>query len=412
MTATPLPKVDYQIEILNLALEKVAEVVAPYPLDKSGNVLRYSKELSDFGQCTFRISTYDNFWTQYGDVIQPHKYHVRIRRNTAIVWQGAIIENSKRTKDYIEIVAAEYEFYLSKIFVKRSSNDPATGEANKIFRIFNSGTMAAAVTAMINESLATWKTGTNSNSILANMTLGTVENPNYPPNMTDGSGTKLTGAWSFSTSLQLTYDFQSVLYILKSFGIYAYADFYVDSNLVFNFKKFVGNDHHYDVNFTFNKKSGSHPSVGNIIDYNLPRFGQRMVNQLWGIATDTNGKVLNDPETDQASISNYGLMEGVAAYADVKDQNILKARTTAELPLISSPDETNVMVVLNETAAYPLGQWDIGDLVTINIQNNGVSFNDIRRVVGVSVSVHNTGRELTTAQTNKPQPWQYASSQG
>ena len=64
-------------------------------------------------------------------------------------------------------------------------------------------------------------------------------------------------------------------------------------------------------------------------------------------------------------------------------------------------------IVLNETAAYPLGLWDIGDLVTVKITNNAVSFSDIRRVVGASVNVHNTGREITTAQTNKPLPFQY-----
>jgi hypothetical protein len=405
-----LPKVNYQIEILDSSLNKIGEVIAPKPLDKSGTILRYSKELSDFGQCTFRVSAYDPILTQYGDIFKPHQYHIRIRRNTAIVWQGAIIQNSRRTKDFIEIVAAEYLFYLDKVLVKRSSNNPVTNQADSIFRIFNSGTMAAAVTAIINETVTTIKTTTNGNAILANMTLGTIENPNYPPNMSDNTGAKLSGAWSFTSNLQLSYDFHSILYVLKSFGVYAYADFYIDSSLVFNFKKFVGNDHHYDVNFSFNKKSGNHPSIGNILDYNLPRFGERMVNQLWGIATDTNGKVLNDPESDQASISTYGLMESVAAYADVKDPGILKARTSAELNLISTPDESNVMVVLNETAAYPLGLWDIGDLVTINILNQSVSFNDVRRIVGVTVVVNDTGRETTTVQTNKPQPWQYGSS--
>lgn len=400
----------YQIEILDASLNKLAEVKNPLPLDKGGTILTFSKELSDFGQCHFQISAHDNMLTQYGDIFTPHKYHVRIRRNGAIVWQGAIIENPKRTKDVISITAAEYLYYLSKVLIKRSSNDPATGQANNVFRIFNSGSMSTAVTALVNETIATLKTGTNANSTLANMTVGTVENPNFPPNMTDNTGAALTGAWAFSTKLQLTYDFQSLLYVLKSFGIYSYADFYIDSSLVFNFKKFVGNDHHYDVNFTFNKQTNHGLSVGNIIDYNLPRLGQRMVNQLWGIATDTSGNVLNDPESDQASISSYGLMEGVAAYADVKDKGILKARTAAELPLVSTPDETNVTLTLNENAAYPIGVWDIGDLVTVNVQNLAVNFTDTRRVVGATVQVKDTGVEFTAVQTNKPLSWQFGVS--
>jgi hypothetical protein len=409
MTGTALPSPKYQLEILDLSLNKIAEVINPFPLDGAGTIFRFSKELSDFGQCTFRVSAFDQLLTQYGDVFKPHQYHLRIRRNGKIVWQGAIIENAKRTKDYIEVVAAEYEFYLNKILVKRSSVNPGTGSADNVFRIFNSGSMGTAVTNMINESLAVWKTGTNANSILANMTVGTIENPNFPPNMTNSTGAAISGAWSFSTNLQLTYDFQSVYYILKSFGVYAYADFYIDNDLTFNFKKFVGNDHHYDVNFTFNKQAGQ-PSLSNITDYNLPRLGQRMVNNLWGIAADTSGTILDDPETDQTSVSEYGLLEGVAAYSDVKDKNILKARTTAELPLVSTPDPTNAIVMLDETVAYPLGVWDIGDLVTINIQNTGVSLKDTRRIVGVTVAVNGTGRESTTVQTNKPLPWQYKAS--
>lgn len=399
-----MTQVNYQIEILDINLNKLGEVLTPYPLDKSGNVLQYSKELSDYGQCRFRISAFDDILTQLGDVIQPHKYHIRIRRNTAIVWQGAIIENSKRTKDYIEIIAAEYIFYLDKILISRSSVDPSLNSANDVFRIFNSGTMATAVTAIMNETITKLKNSTNGNAILANMTLGTIENPNYPPNMTDSSGILLTGAWNFSSTLQLTYDFVSVYKVLKSFGIYSYADFSIDNNLVFNFNKFSGNDKHYDVNFTFTKRNS------NIIDYNLPRLGQRMVNDLFGIATDNNGKILHKEQTDQTSMTTYGLMQGVAAYADVKDAGFLNARIAAELPFVGTPDETNVSLVLNETASYPLGLWGIGDLVTVKVVNNSVNFNDIRRVVGATVMLHNTGREITTVQTNKPLAWQYGSS--
>jgi len=394
----------YIVEILDKSLNKLAEVRNPYPLDQKGTVLTFSKELSDFGQCKFRISAFDDLLTQYGDIIQPHQNHVRIRREGRVVWQGAIIDNPKRSSQFIEILAAEYEFYLSKILIKRSSNNPATGTADGVFRIFNSGTMAAAVTAVMNETIALLDVSTNTSSILSGMTLGTVENPNYAPNMTDSTGAALSGAWNFSTNLQLTYDFQTVLYLLKSFGIYSYADFYIDNSLVFNFEKFVGNDRHYDVNFVFKQHNS------NIIDYNLPRLGGRMANDIFGIATDTNGAILHKEHSDQASITANGLMQGTAAYADIKDNGILDARVQAELPLVSTPDETNAMVVLNESSAYPLGIWDIGDIVNISVTNKGVSFNEPRRVVGISVEVNDTGKELTTVQSNKPLPFQFGSS--
>jgi len=400
--------VKYQIEIWQVisgTLTKVAEVITPQSLAKGGSILRFTKELSDFGQATFRVSSYDNILTQYGDIFVPHKNHVRIVRNGRVVWRGAIIDNPKRTKEYWEIQCAEYEWYLNRILINRSSSDPATGTNDGIYRIFNSGTMAAAVTAIINESIATYKQSTNSASILANMTLGQVDNPNYPPNLTDSSGAALTGAWNFSSNLQLQLDFQSVLYALKKMGVLSFADFEVNENLVFNFYSFLGNDLHYDVNFVFNKSGTS--SQSNIIDYNTPRLGQRMLNDIWGIATDTNGTVLHSEQTDQSSIGNYGILQGPAAYADLNDQGILNAQTNAQLNLISKPNETNVTLVLNPSAAYPLGQWDIGDLVNVQIVNNGINFQDTRRVVGVSVDIKDNGIETTTVQTNIVQPWQY-----
>ena len=401
----------YEIEILKNngdgTTTKVCDILEPYPLNKNGDILTFTKELSEFGTATFRVSAYDDILTQYGDVLIPHEYHVRIKRNGYTAWQGAIIDNPRRTTAFIEVQCAEYLWYLSKILINRSSNDPATGTANGLYRIFNSGTMGTAVTNLVNESITTWNQSTNKTSPLSGMTVGTVENPNFPANMTDNLSNPLTGAWTFSTTLQMMFDFQSVLYVLKSFGTVSYADFEITSDLVFNFKKFIGNDRRYDVNFVFNR-SGNFAQT-NLIDYNLPRLGQRMANSIWGVATDTYGTVLFSPQSNQNSITTYGLLEGVAAYADINDQGILGARTTAELNLIGTPDQTNVIVVLNETTAYPLGVWDVGDVVSINIQNKGVTFSDFRRIVGCSVSVHNTGREITSVQTNVVLPSQFGS---
>jgi len=173
---------------------------------------------------------------------------------------------------------------------------------------------------------------------------------------------------------------------------------------VFNFVPFKGNNLTQQITFNWN---GPTNQASNIIDYNLPRLGQRMYNDLYGIATDPTGLVMHYDGSDQASLSTYGLIQGVAAYSDVKDQATLNARIAAELPLIAAPDNAAISVTLNEKG-YPLGQYDVGDIVSLNIQNRALSFTDMRRVVGFTVIVHNTGRETTVVQTNRIQPWQYA----
>lgn len=390
------------IELLDSDLNFVTRIISPVPLNKGGSILQYSKELSDFGQCKFRISNYDPAFTNFGDITKPHSYHVRIMRGGANVWQGAIIENSRRTKDFTEVVAAEYVWYLGKVLINRTSNNPATNTADGIYRIFNSGTMSTAVTTVINETIARFS-GTN--HALASLSLGTIENPDYPPNITDGSGNKLSGAWSFgngTSAPQLTFDFHSVLYVLKSFGSYSYADFNIDSSLKFNFKKFLGNDHHYNVNFVWGKH-------GNAVDFNITRLGQRQVNDLWGIAVDNTGLVLHQEQTDEASKKTNGLLEGVMAFADVKDKGTLDARVGAELPLVSTVDASADTFVLDEKA-YPLGLYDIGDIISAKVNHTALTYNEIKRIVGISVDLNDTGRELTTVQLNTPLPWQYGAN--
>lgn len=392
------------VEILDHDLNKVVEVRNLYPLNNGGMILRYSKELSDYGQCTFRVSTKDPLWNDVGDVFVPHQYHVRIKRGTTAVWQGAIIDNKSRNKNYVEVNAAEYEFYLDKKRINQNTSAPTswdggTDEGWRNYRNFESGTMATAVTSIVNEAIA----GYGSQHILGSMTIGTVENPDYPNNFVDPTtGNALTGEWNFSSDIALQFDYHSVKYVLQAFGAYTNADFEITSDLVFNFKKFIGNNRQYDVTFQYG-------TFGNIVDYDVPRFGGRMANDVAGIAVDDDGNVLHVTERDSASINTYGLMEDTKSFTDVKSNNILRARLTEELKFIKTPDDSIVNLVLNENS-YPLGQYGLGDIVTVRIKDHVIDFFQPRRIVGITVNLHNTGREMITVQTNKPREGQYGAS--
>src|SRR5690606_7358182 len=102
-------------------------------------VLRYSKELSDYGYAQFRISTKDPVLTEFGDIIKPHAYHIRIKRGREIVWQGAIVDNTERNKNYVEIRAVEYLFYLDKILIRRDADKPSTDDDESNFKVYTRG---------------------------------------------------------------------------------------------------------------------------------------------------------------------------------------------------------------------------------------------------------------------------------
>lgn len=379
------------VEILDKSLSKVAEIRNLYPIDKQANILRYSRELSDFGQCLFRVSSQDPIFDELGDILQPHIYNVRITHNGTKVWQGAIIDNPQRTKNFIEVRALEYEFYLDKILIRRTSKNPATNQADGLYRIFNTGTMSSNLTTVIQNAASDFGT----NHPLSSLTVGTIDNPSYPLGFTDANGNSLTGAWNFSDFISLQFDFHTAYYVTKAFADYTQCDFEVDENLVFSFKTFLGTKQQ---NLTF-----TYGVTGNVVDYNLPRLGKRMVNDLWGVAADINGKVLHSERIDSESINTYGKLESDQAFTDVKDNNFLKTRLGSSLLFINKPESSPVNIVVNEKG-YFLGLYDIGDIVTVKIKDNVIDFNEPRRIVGITVTLHNTGRELTTIQTNTPLP--------
>ena len=378
------------LEILDKSLNKIAEIKNLYPLDNKGVVLRYSRELSDYGECTFRVSSRDPIFTQLGDILQPHINNIRIKRGETTVWSGAIVDNPIRNRNFIESKAHEYEFYLNKVLIRR---DPETtaGDGKNNYRTFKTGTMAGAVNTLMTDARTDF--GANHPLGPTRLNIGTIENADYPKGFVDKNGVALKGGWNFSDYIQLTFDYHSVYYVLKAFGIYANMDMEIDENLTFNFQKFIGSK--------TNRLTFEYGTFGNMIDYNIPRLGRRMVNDLWGIGADNDGKILHANQSDAESKQAFGLLQSSAGYSDVKDLNFLKTRMTEELQFTKTPEDAPINVLLNEKA-YPFGQYNLGDIVVVKVKDNIIDYNQPRRIVGITVNLHDTGRELITVQTNKP----------
>ena len=372
-----------KVEILNSSLERIAEVRSLYPINESGDVLEYSKELSDYGAARFRVSTKDPL-VQTDDILQPHRYHVRIVRGTEVVWQGAIIDNPQRNKNFVEVKAVQYVWYLSKILIRRDAETTA-GDGLDSFKLFNSGTMKTAVTTIINNAASDF----GSPHLLNGMTAGTIENPGFP----DTFAPDFTGAWTFSSTMQLQFDYHPALYVLQSFGIYSNSDFELNEDLAFNFKKVIGVRR-----FDYSLQYGTN---GNIVDYNLPRLGGRMVNDLTGIAATDDGVILHSNQRDEASVNTYGQLQESVAYSDLKNKNLLRKRLSEQLRFYKDPESSPMNLILDEKA-YPIGQYDIGDVLLVKIKDHAIDYRDWRRIVGITVRVHNTGREIMVVQTNVP----------
>jgi len=119
------------------------------------------------------------------------------------------------------------------------------------------------------------------------------------------------------------------------------------------------------------------------------------------VAADFGNQILHVEQTDSESINTYGKIQDVAAYIDVKNTNALKSRLNEELRLISTPD-SEIQITLNDKAPQ-LGEYNIGDIITIDIDDGIIQFRQKeRRIVGIDVSVANNGSDNIELITNKP----------
>lgn len=377
----------YQIEILDKNLNFVAPIRNTAAFNTSGQWLKFTKKLSSWGMCKFRVSTKDPIFTTEGDILVPWKYHVRVRRAGVTVWQGVIIKNPSRTKDYIDVEAYSYLYMLDRVLIRHDASD---GKGSENYRTFKSGTMAAQISTMTTEAM------TDMGVAISTMTAGTIDNPTFPADFKDAAGTTLSGAWTFSETFQIKFDYRSFLYVLQTLGAYANFDFELTNDMVLNFKQFIGTKKP-EMKFFYGE-------FGNIRDYDTPLDGDGMANFIQGVAADNEFTIIHYEYNNSASINEYGKISSVAPYADVKNINLLTSRTREEGALVGTPD-AEIHVVLNDKAYLP-GTYDIGDTVTIQISDHIISTNSARRIVAIDTTIERNGQETIRLITNKPREGQ------
>lgn len=380
----------YRVEILDKDLNPITQVSNLAKLNNEGHILEYGKELSHYGAARFRVGTRDPLFKRYGNILEPYANHVRIYRKGVQVWAGFIISNPSRNKNYVEVKAYTYEFLLSKVLIVM---DPeATVDTKDNYRTFKTGTMADAVTALINEAKTTVSTGP-----LANLLVGTIQNPNFPAGYTDALGANIGGtAWTFSDNFKLQFDFRDTLHVLQAFAAYGLCDFEivaVGNTLTFNFKIHIGDDRS-DLVFSYG-------DAGAIEDYNSPLDGEGMANYLKGISVDMASKILKTDASNSASVNKYGKIMAVAAYNDAYNINVLRSRLNEELIYAATPD-AEVHIELNYRA-HPIGLYNLGDVITIIINDYVISVNQARRIIAYKVKVHSTIKETVTLDTTIPE---------
>lgn len=373
----------YEVQILNSSRSYLATVRSLAKLNPEGYVLSFTQRLSNWGSCRFRVATHDPLLSTEGNILQPFTNHVRIKRFGVTVWQGVIVKNPQRNNRFIEVLAYSYLYLLSRTLI---THDAPDGQGSENYRTFKSGTIGVNLTDLITQAK------TRMGAPLSSLTTGTIENPTFPAEYKDSTGASLTGTWTFSQNFQLKFDYRDLFYVIQAFGVYGDADFEVTNDMVFNFKDHIGSR---DTRLVF-----TYGLFGNIEDYDAPQDGDQLVNFIQGVAADTSDHIIHAEASDEASINSKGRIEAVAAYQDVKNTNLLGTRIKQELALVKTGDpELNFLA---NARAYPLGQYQIGDVINVKISNGPIQVDTLRRIVGINIDWHGTGKERVRILTNKP----------
>jgi hypothetical protein len=356
----------YKLYIYDRAGTKLAYVKNLVPLD-SGKVLTFSDYLSSYGELRFRIQTKDPIAEK--NILNPYQNEIKLYRDNKEVWAGVIVNCPHRNSRFIEVEAYTYAWLFKKVQVEHSSATP-------YYREFNSGTIASNITTIFNE-------GKNrSSSPISDLTIGTIENPNYPWENT---------SWTFTINIMVRYEWADMFQVINSLADMSNADWYVTKDKVFNFVVQAGRDRN-DVSLRFGRG-------GNVEDYDSPLDGTNMVNDLYASSLDKDGSnIIHSNKSDTSTYSDYGRLFGSMIFSDHLSQEMLENRTKILLNLNKKPN-TEISLQLNDKA-LPFGVYELGDLVNVEIKDGPINEFQKRRVIGWKVELLNNGVEQVSIITN------------
>jgi hypothetical protein len=360
----------YKLFILNSLGAKIAHVKNLVPI-KGTTCLEFEDYLSNYGSLKFRIQTKDPLLATT-NIVEPHKYLIRLERDNATVFEGPIVNNPKRNHQFIEVEAKTYAWYLTKVQVNHTATTPD-------FRQFNAGTMATAVDTLFDEGVAL------ANSPIHDFTVGTITNPDYP-------WAKET-AWTFTTNLFMEFQHQDLFSVISSMANASNADFTVSDDKVFDFKPSIGTTRN-DVTITFGRG-------GNCDDYDSPLDGEGMFNEIVCASfNSTGGSIIrSNVMSDTSLYTDYHRLWAGFMFDESLSPDTLNERAK-RLLLLNKIANAQVDLVLNEKA-MPMGTYNLGDYIRVNINDGPISFNKERRIIGWKVSVMSNGVERTTLVTSE-----------
>lgn len=325
---------------------------------KNAQNISFTRFLSSIGELTLTLPHDDPKFA----LLTGISSYIKVVRNGTTVWRG-VYDYLRETAEVYTIFASTPES-LMKYYLTTPDN-PTTSTIRK-FTGKKLGTEIAQV--LFNEAKA------KANSLLANYTIGTVENP-----YVSGTSTEITSDFEFD--YHTLYD---VIDILKDSGG---ADFEIGLDKTFNFYRRKGAD---KPNVVFHFDIGD-PS--NITSYKRDVDFRELGNDIYVFGVGVGANFLKGNTSDATSITTYGRKEKNLGMPKVLvDQDALDKLVADQIQTQKEPSQIISPSVITKGVGFFDG-WSIGDNIKLAIANGQTVVSVYKRVIGVHVAYTQAGAE-------------------
>lgn len=339
--------------------------------DSSGNLYEFEKATkrawewyeNDVGRCRFFIP-YTDLKLSTTSVPDGAYSEILIYRDNVLVWQG-VVQIIQDVIDGTYVYGETFMRALDWYGVR-----------------FNQAYSAQPIGTIIDTEYVDIVARTN-NFLNAKITKGTIENP-YIVSTTNNL-----------LVTQTLYN-EHFLLILKQFVALARGEMTAtfDQYTVFNISF-----HETTPTFSFLRNVGSDKSDvvfeldSELVDYNIPKDMKYIENELKGFAIAPGPVTLTSLETQAASQVSWYRRESYPYYNNITDQTALDQRVDDRG--LERKDPKKDMYLKFASGLKPFDGYSMGDTIKIRINRGRTVIDEFRRVIGMEVTIEDTGVELT-----------------
>lgn len=304
------------------------------------NALQYKETMGQIGDASFTIDIAN---TKITDITLRNYNRLEVLDGGVVMWTGYIV-SKQITFNTVSVQCKS----LIGILAKRLTS-------NAYVLTGNAGTAVATLLSAINA----------------------IEDTGITMGVTDVVAT-----------VNLTFNQQDVLTALQNIADAVGAQFVVNKDRTLDFKLSIGEDKSSSVKFEYNTIQ---PQQANIIKFNVEDNGDRVVTKSFGANTS-----LTSSQVDALLQAKYGLLEKFNSFTQANNQPNLDALTLSKImDSLYSP--------ALDLAPGELDNFNVGDVVAINIKNKLVVINGSFQILEKNVKIVSSQKSMSVRINELPQ---------